>query len=402
MVPAPAAEGDPGGARRAGPGARPRSTSCASSSTRAELPEDVAHARPTASSSRLEKLPQAAAEHGVIRTYLEWIAELPWSASAPTTTSTSRTRARCSTPTTTTSRRSRTASSSSSPCASSSRTRAARSSASPGRPASARPRSASRSPARSGASSSASASAACATSRRSAATAAPTSARCPGTIMRALRDAGANNPVFMIDEIDKMGADYRGDPASAMLEVLDPEQNSDVPRPLPRRPVRPLARDVHLHGERPRPHPGAAARPHGGHRASPATPRRRSSQIAKRYLVPRQIERNGLKRSQIAFTDAGLKAIIADYTREAGVRALEREIGSVVPQGRAAGRGGHARAQGHGHRAARPRAARAPALHDRRAPPHRRARRRHRARLDAGRRRRAVRRGDRDARARAG
>ncbi len=57
----------------------------------------------------------------------------------------------------------------------------------------------------------------------------------PGTIVRALRDAGSNNPLFMIDEIDKMGADFRGDPASAMLEVLDPEQNATLPRPLPRR-----------------------------------------------------------------------------------------------------------------------------------------------------------------------
>ena len=56
----------------------------------------------------------------------------------------------------------------------------------------------------------------------------------PGTIVRALRDAGSRNPVFMIDEIDKMGADFRGDPASAMLEVLDPAQNDSLPRPLPR------------------------------------------------------------------------------------------------------------------------------------------------------------------------
>ncbi len=150
----------------------------------------------------------------------------------------------------------------------------------------------------------------------------------PGTIIRALRDAGSENPVFMIDEIDKMGADYRGDPASAMLEVLDPEQNAtfrdhylDVPYDLSRvmfittantldtipGPLRDRMEIIQLAGYT----------------------EEEKLQIAKRYLVPRQIRRNGLKRSQISFSDAGLKAIVEQYTREAGVRNLEREIGSV-------------------------------------------------------------------------
>ncbi|MGH2996481.1 MAG: endopeptidase La, partial [Gaiellaceae bacterium] len=150
----------------------------------------------------------------------------------------------------------------------------------------------------------------------------------PGTIIRALRDAGSNNPLFMIDEIDKMGADFRGDPASAMLEVLDPEQNAtfrdlylDVPFDLSNvmfittantletvpGPLRDRMETIQLAGYT----------------------EEEKLQIAKRYLVPRQIERNGLKKSQIGFSDAGLRAIVADYTREAGVRGLEREIGAA-------------------------------------------------------------------------
>jgi len=151
----------------------------------------------------------------------------------------------------------------------------------------------------------------------------------PGTVVRALRDAGSRNPLFMIDEIDKMGSDYRGDPASAMLEVLDPEQNAefrdhylDVPFDLSGvmfvttantldtvpGPLRDRMEVIEL----------------AGYTAD------EKLQIARRYLVPRQVERNGLKRSKLTFSDAALKAIISDYTREAGVRNLERQIGAVA------------------------------------------------------------------------
>jgi len=150
----------------------------------------------------------------------------------------------------------------------------------------------------------------------------------PGTIIRAMRDAGANNPLLMIDEIDKLGSDFRGDPSSAMLEVLDPEQNGTfrdhyldlafslssvmfvttantletIPGPL-----RDRMEVIQLAGYS----------------------QDEKLEIAKRYLVPRQIERNGLSRARIAFSDQALRAIISDYTREAGVRQLEREIGGV-------------------------------------------------------------------------
>ena len=220
----------------------------------------------------------------------------------------------------------------------------------------------------------------------------------PGTIIRALRDAGANNPLFMIDEIDKMGADYRGDPAQRHARGARPRAELDVPRSLPRRAVRPLARPVHHDREHARHDPAAAARPDGDH---PARRLHRGGEAADRQALPGAAPggpQSGLKKSQIAFTDTGLKAIISEYTREAGVRNLEREIGSVCRKVALTRRRGHARQKvsvtaPKVARAARPGAF--PAGHQ---APHVRAGRRHRAGLDAGRRRRAVRRGDRDAR----
>src|SRR5579863_3288954 len=150
----------------------------------------------------------------------------------------------------------------------------------------------------------------------------------PGTIVRAIRDAGTNNPVMMIDEIDKVGADFRGDPQSALLEVLDPEQNNnfrdhylDLPFDLSQvlfictannldtisPPLRDRMEIITLSGYT----------------------ELEKLQIAKRYLVKKQRANNGLRDTQAQIGDAAIRAIINDYTREAGVRNLEREIGSV-------------------------------------------------------------------------
>ncbi|MGH2972734.1 MAG: endopeptidase La [Gaiellaceae bacterium] len=147
----------------------------------------------------------------------------------------------------------------------------------------------------------------------------------PGTIIRALRDAGSMNPVVLIDEIDKMGSDVRGDPASAMLEVLDPEQNKtfrdhylDLPFDLSKVLFICTANTVDTI-------PPALLDRIDTISLSGYTEEEKLG-IAKRYLVPKQIEAHGLLREQIAIPEKSLRMLIREYTREAGVRGLERRI----------------------------------------------------------------------------
>lgn len=150
----------------------------------------------------------------------------------------------------------------------------------------------------------------------------------PGRIIQELRRCGTRNPVFMLDEIDKIGADFRGDPASALLEVLDPRQNNafvdrylDVPFDLSD--VIFIGTANYIEGV---PEP---LRDRIEVISIPGYTEREKLEIAKRYLVKRQLEENGLKPEQIGWRDDAIRHVINDYTHEAGVRELERQIGAI-------------------------------------------------------------------------
>jgi ATP-dependent Lon protease len=150
----------------------------------------------------------------------------------------------------------------------------------------------------------------------------------PGRIVQAIRRAGSNDPVFMMDEVDKIGADWRGDPSSALLEVLDPEQNRDfrdhyldLPFDLSKvmfittantldtipPPLRDRMEIIQL----------------------PGYTEEEKIQIAKRYVVSKQMKAHGLKAEEVLVTEAALRTVVSDYTREAGVRNLEREVATL-------------------------------------------------------------------------
>jgi ATP-dependent Lon protease len=150
----------------------------------------------------------------------------------------------------------------------------------------------------------------------------------PGTIIRAIRDAESKNPLFLIDEIDKMGADIRGDPASAMLEVLDPEQHSsfrdhylDLPFDLSKVLFICTANTTDTI-------PGPLLDRMDVIQLSGYTEDEKLG-IAKRYLVPKQLEAHGLTKKNLTFGDKALRLVIREYTREAGVRGLDRRIADI-------------------------------------------------------------------------
>ncbi len=150
----------------------------------------------------------------------------------------------------------------------------------------------------------------------------------PGRIIQAMKQAGTNNPVIMLDEIDKLGYDYKGDPSSALLEVLDPEQNHSFSDHYINQPFN-LSNVMFIATANQIDPVPSALRDRMEVINLAGYTEEEKLQIAHRYLEPRQLKENGLKTKNITFDDSAIKEIIAKYTREAGLRNLEREIGKV-------------------------------------------------------------------------
>lgn len=150
----------------------------------------------------------------------------------------------------------------------------------------------------------------------------------PGRIIQGLRNAGTRNPVFLLDEVDKMSTDFRGDPSSALLEVLDPEQNSTFSDHFIEVPVD-LSKVLFIVTANVAYSIPGPLRDRMEMIAIPGYTEQEKLEIARRYLVPKQMKENGLQKGQLKIGDKELKTIIEKYTREAGIRGLEREIARV-------------------------------------------------------------------------